>query len=125
MNGVTVLSQRIPLGGYLLKYAVGILIFAIIITLFLYAIRGGIRAYRKKDYAMVGIYAVCMGLVCMWVTTSELRTKVSNLAYTEYTVTIGEEVKVKEFSKYFEIKKQQGDLYIIRQKTDYTVASMD
>ena len=113
MEGITVLSQNY------ISNTVGDIVLLILATLLfilaLFVILYSLKIMREQDKSTGFLFLLFLLPIAVLFTVC-LIGYVKNNPYTEYKVTISNEVKLKEFNEKYEIIDQDGEIYTIVEK---------
>lgn len=110
MEGVTILSETITrdinISGYILIFA-GIIILIVGILCFVASIQEGLKAYAVLS-AIIILFGFVLGTIGI--------INLSEKPYTVYKIIVDDDVSFKEFNEKYEIIKQDGLIYEVKEK---------
>ena len=122
LDGITILetitSRKVPLAVPVIMSVLAVVLTGLLISCWIRAARGKGDMYHWGDFPaivawlteLVVIVAMCIGTFSMWEQYNTFETK--------YRVSINESVSMIEFNEKYEIIEQDGNEYIIEEKTD-------
>lgn len=111
--GITVLNQYVPLLTKIVRFTIHTLLVALCLSLIFYAIKKGFYACVHKQPTLL---LLSVNLILISFCIQNIRLNLDKYPTMVYTVTISDEVKMKEFYNRYDIISQKGEVYVIREK---------